>query len=206
MKSTLVVGLTGGLGSGKSTVADLVRERKIPVVDADRLAREVVRPRGEAYGPVVEEFGRGILNEDGCIDRARLAAIVFQNAKSRRRLERLIHPPVVRRMVTEIDRARERGEPVIVLDVPLLFEVGLEDLCDRTWVVWAREDQRIRRLATRDGMDPEDVRLRMQAQMSLEEKMDLADVVIDNSGSLEDTRRRVELLLDDIVGQGAFSH
>ncbi len=206
MKSTLVVGLTGGVGSGKSTVAEIVRKRGLPVVDADLLAREVVRPEGEAYGPVLAEFGRGILNRDGSIDRARLASLVFGDAERRQRLERLIHPHVVRRMVGEIERARERDDPAIILDVPLLFEAGLEQLCDRIWVVWAREDQRMRRLAARDGMEPDDVRRRMGAQMSLEEKMTRADVIIDNSGSFEETRRRVDHLLDEILDEESECH
>ena len=196
MKRPYRVGLTGGVGSGKSTVARILADRGVPVVDADTIAREVVEPCAPAYREVVEAFGPGILREDGTLDRGALGRKVFSDPALRRRLEGITHPHILRRMSGEIDRLGDRGCELVVLDIPLLFEVGLEDMCDEVWVVWAAKERRIGRVASRDGLDSDEVERRMGAQMPLEEKVARADAVIDNDGSLEDTSDRARRLLD----------
>ena len=196
MKRPYRVGLTGGVGSGKSTVARILADRGVPVVDADTIAREVVEPCAPAYREVVEAFGPGILREDGTLDRGALGRMVFSDPALRRRLEGITHPHILRRMSGEIDRLGDRGCELVVLDIPLLFEVGLEDMCDEVWVVWATKEHRSERVASRDGLDGDEVERRMGAQMPLEDKVGRADVVIDNDGSLEDTSERARRLLD----------
>ena len=196
MKRPYRVGLTGGVGSGKSTVARILADRGVPVVDADTIAREVVEPCAPAYREVVEAFGPGILREDGTLDRGALGRMVFSDPALRRRLEGITHPHILRRMSEEIDRIGDRGCELVVLDIPLLFEVGLEDMCDEVWVVWATKEHRSERVASRDGLDGDEVERRMGAQMPLEDKVGRADVVIDNDGSLEDTSERARRLLD----------
>ncbi|HEY8393926.1 MAG TPA: dephospho-CoA kinase [Thermaerobacter sp.] len=189
----LLIGLTGGIGSGKTAVAGMLAELGAAVVDADAIAREVVEPGEPALARIVAAFGPGVLDEQGRLDRRRLGRLVFRDAEARRRLESIIHPAVRARTRDRIRRLAETGVyPAIVWDVPLLFEVGAEGLVDEVWVVVAPREQRLARLRRRDpDLSPEQLEQRMAAQIPLEEKAARADVVIDNSGPLEETRRRV---------------
>lgn len=189
----LLIGLTGGIGSGKSTVAAMLAELGAAVVDADAIAREVVEPGEPALASIVAAFGSGVLDEHGRLDRRRLGRLVFRDPEARRRLEAIVHPAVRARTRERIRRFAEEGRhPAIVWDVPLLFEVGADRLVDEVWVVVAPREERLARLRRRDpDLSPEELERRMAAQMPLEEKAARADVVIDNSGPLEATRRRV---------------
>lgn len=193
-----ILGLTGSLGSGKSTVSSMVRDLGYPVVCADELAREATAPGAPALQEIVRTFGPEVLRPTGELDRAALAKIVFQDASARRTLESITHPRVRAREIEEIERLRH-SHPLIVLDVPLLFEAGAQDLCDAVAVVTVSEDVRRERLAAR-GMAPEDIARRLAAQMPQEEKIRRADHAIDNSGSLEATRAHVEALVRRILG------
>ena len=187
-----VIGLTGGIASGKSTASKMLRELGAPVVDADVLAREVVEPGTEGWREVIEAFGPGIVLPGGQLDRERLARLVFADEAARRRLNAIIHPRVRERMQASVEEARAAGEPAVVLDVPLLMEGGLDAECDQVWVVYVDEETQLFRLMHRDGLPPEEARRRIAAQLPLREKAARADVVIYNTGAVEETRRQVE--------------
>ncbi len=185
----LRIGLTGGIGSGKSTVSALLAERGAVVVDADRIAREVVAPGTPGLARVVEEFGEGVLAADGSLDRQALAAIVFGDAGARARLDGIVHP-LVRARSLELLAAVPEGA-VVVNDVPLLVETGQAASYDLVLVVEADPATRVSRLVQR-GLTAEDARARMAAQASDEQRRAVADVVLDNSGSPEELARQVD--------------
>ncbi|MGQ0643943.1 MAG: dephospho-CoA kinase [Elusimicrobiota bacterium] len=189
----LIIGLTGGYGSGKSTVSAMLRSLGARIVDADVLAREALRPGTPSYKKMVRAFGPAVLRPGGAVDRARLADVVFRRPASRRALEKIVHPYVVRRLKEETARSR-RG--ILVLDVPLLYEAGLSALPDRTVVVWAPEALRRRRLARR-GVSAAEFRRRAAAQWPLSAKRRRARHVIDNSGPLSRTRRQTRRLWEE---------
>lgn len=191
----LVMGVTGGVGTGKSTVAAMLRRRGAAILDADVLAREAVRPGRPAWREIVKVFGAKILKPDGTIDRRRLAARVFGDPQRRRRLEAIVHPRVLRRMGQEIRRLR-RGCAccAVVLDVPLLLEAGAHRLADVLVVVTAPAAVQRRRLRKKYGWSNKEIDARRAAQWTLAAKVALADEVIDNSDGVEATRRQVEQL------------
>jgi dephospho-CoA kinase len=186
----LLVGLTGGIGSGKSTVSAMLAERGAVVIDADVVAREVVEPGQPAYAAVVERFGPGVVAADGTLDRAAIAAIVFNDRDALKDLEAITHPAVGARMV-ELMQAQADTENVVVLDVPLLVEKGTYETAG-TIVVDVDPEIAVRRLVEQRGMSEGDARRRMAAQVSREERLAKADFVIPNDGSLEALRSEVD--------------
>lgn len=179
----VVVGLTGGIGSGKSTVASALSERGAVVVDADRIARSLLEPGGGAFSAVVERFGPGVLAPDGTIDRSRLAEVVFADADALGELNRLTHPLIGAEIGRRLEQAREESARVVVLDVPLLVEGGRERYpVDVVVVVDAPEAVVLERLEAERGMDPDAARARMARQATREQRMAVADVVLDNGG------------------------
>ncbi|KWW99883.1 dephospho-CoA kinase [Carbonactinospora thermoautotrophica] len=191
------VGLTGGIGSGKSEVSRLLAAHGAIVVDADRLAREVVEPGSPGLARVVEEFGPGVLRPDGSLDREKLAGIVFADPERRRALNEIVHP-LVRRRAEELT-AQAGEDAVVVHDVPLLVENRMAPLYDLVVVVDAPVEIQLERLVRRRGMTEEAARARIAAQASREERLAVADVVIDNSGSLADLKRQVDQLWAELV-------
>ena len=192
-KRIRVVGLTGGVGSGKSTAAAAFRARRIPVVDADQIVRRALGPRGAARSRVARLFGPGVVRGSG-LDRKKIAAAVFSNPSLRRRLEGILHPLVAR----EIRRAIARRPALLVLDVPLLFESGLDRLADATLVIGAPWALRRRRLVRGGRMTASDARRRDAAQMPLAAKKRRADFVIDNRGSRADLDWEIGRFLEAI--------
>jgi dephospho-CoA kinase len=188
------VGLTGGIGSGKSTVGRLLADRGAVVVDADALARDAVAPGTPGFDAVVAHFGSAVLKPDGSLDRPALARVVFADPDERANLEAVVHP-VVRLRIAEVLAAHAGTDDVVVLDSPLLIETGAHADCDVVMVVTAPDDARVDRLVAR-GMDVADVRARIAAQMPLADKAALADVVVDNAGSPEDLAAEVGRLWD----------
>jgi dephospho-CoA kinase len=188
----LVVGLTGGIGAGKSAVADRLAELGAVVIDADRLAREVVEPGTEGLAEVRKAFGADVIAPDGFLDRPALAEKVFGDASARRRLEEIIHPRV-RARTAELVAAAPR-DAVVVNDVPLLVESGLADSFDVVVVVEAPEQIRIDRLVRERGMSRQQATDRITAQASGEQRRAVADVVLDNSGDLATLHRQVDTL------------
>jgi dephospho-CoA kinase len=202
---TRVVGLTGGIGTGKSTVARLLAALGASVIDADAIVHELQAPGTPLLARIAEAFGEEMLRPDGSLDRERLGRLVFADASARRRLNDLVHPAVGAEMLRRLAAARAAGVPLVVLDIPLLLEgrarsaepgraKTASDLVSEVIVVYAREGQQIERQVARDGATPEHARERVAAQLPIEEKRKLADHVIDNSGSLADTERQVREL------------
>ena len=189
VRSVLRIGLTGGIGSGKSTVSELLTERGAVLVDADRIAREVVEPGTPGLAAVVAAFGDGVVGPDGALDRPALAAIVFADPEARRRLDGIVHP-LVRARAAELAAAAP-PDAVVVHDVPLLVETGQAGHYDLVLVVEADPEIRVRRLVGR-GMSEDDARARIAAQATDEQRRAVADVVLDNDGSPEDLAAQVE--------------
>ena len=186
--------MTGNIGSGKSAVAAMLREAGIPVLDADRISREMTAPGGRAYDAVVETFGRGILRDDGSIDRKRLGEIVFADPRSRERLEAITHPAIFEGMKEAISGIEREGHRVVVVEAALIHESGRKGLFESVISVACDRETAISRLAARDGMTRNQADARLRAQMDADRKAGASDYVIDNSGSLEETRRQVVAL------------
>ncbi len=187
-----IVGLTGSVGTGKSTVANFFRELGACVIDWDELARKITQPHSKAWREITEHFGKSILNEDLTINRQKLAALVFSDQKKLAKLEQMIHPKVFQedeRITNEIKCHDPNA--LIIKDIPLLFEVTRPISVDRVIVVCASEQTQFRRLKEK-GMSRRDAENRMKSQRPLEEKMKSADFVVSNDGSLEETKRQVE--------------
>jgi dephospho-CoA kinase len=193
----LLVGLTGGIGSGKSTVACLLAERGAVVIEADRLAHDVVEPGTPGFDRVIEVFGPDVVTPGGTLDRATLGEIVFADAERRRALEAIVHPEVARRFAEEVERHRDTDE-VVVYAVPLLVERGLAPAFDVVIAVAAPEGARIERVVAGRGSDPADVRARLAAQVSDADRAAVADIVIDNDGTLADLAARVDEVWADL--------
>ncbi|MEO6798270.1 MAG: dephospho-CoA kinase [Candidatus Dormibacter sp.] len=188
-----VLGLTGGIGSGKSTVARMFRELGADVVDADLLARKVVEPGQLALREIARAFGGQVIQPDGRLDRSKLAAIVFADPAARARLNAITHPPIRERIRQEVEARRDQSG-TLILDIPLLLETPRPGFLERVIVVWVDAATQIRRLTERDGLSETEARRRIAAQMPLDAKQSMADDVIDNSGTLEGTRRQVKAL------------
>jgi dephospho-CoA kinase len=190
-----VFGLTGGIGSGKSTAAALFRERGVPVVDADELAREAVAPGSDGLAQVAAAFGADLVGADGALDRKRLAAMVFADETARKRLNAITHP-IVRRLsqerFAELDR---QGVELAAYDVPLLFEVGLDAVLRPVVLVATSETTQIKRILARDGATEAEARARIAAQLPLAEKRARADHVLENDGSRAELAAQVDALL-----------
>jgi dephospho-CoA kinase len=194
----LKVGLTGGIASGKSTVASMLRDFECPLLEADTLGHELLEQGQPAYNEVVAEFGEAVLDSYGKVDRSRLGAIVFADASKRARLNQILHPrilDVIRKWFAALDRPG--GPELAVVEAALIFEAGFHKELDRTIVCWSRPEQQIERLQER-GLAQEDARLRIAAQMPADEKRRMGDEVIDCSGSIEETERQVAQVFEKL--------
>ncbi|MFQ6321304.1 dephospho-CoA kinase [Bacillus halotolerans] len=192
---TLVIGLTGGIASGKSTVANMLIDKGITVIDADIIAKQAVEIGMPAYRQIIDEFGEDILLENGDIDRRKLGALVFTNEQKRLALNSIVHPAVREEMLKRRDESIANQETFVVLDIPLLFESKLESLVDKIIVVSVTKEIQLERLTKRNQLTVEEALSRIRSQMPLEEKVSRADNVIDNSGTLEETKQQLEEIL-----------
>ncbi|MED4345874.1 dephospho-CoA kinase [Heyndrickxia coagulans] len=192
-----IIGLTGGIASGKSTVSKMLKAKGFTIVDADIAARKVVEPGEPAYEQIIEAFGEGILLEDLTIDRKKLGALIFADEALRMKLNSIVHPAVRAWMTREKDRAIENGEKTVFLDIPLLFESRLTYMVERTILVYVDEETQLKRLMARNGLSEKEAQIRIRAQMPLSEKKALADAVIDNNGSPEETKQQLEKIVSD---------
>jgi dephospho-CoA kinase len=186
-----VLGLTGGIGSGKSMVAQMFAKLGAAVIDADQLAREVVEPGQPALQEIAATFGPDVLLPGGRLDRPKLAAIIFADPTERARLDAITHPRIRERMEEEI-AARRSGPGVLIVDIPLLYENDRTDAVEKVIVVWVDPVTQLRRIRQRDGLSAESAHQRITAQMPLDSKRARADHVIDNSNGLPETQRQVE--------------
>jgi len=193
---SLVIGLTGGIASGKSTVSNMLKEMSITVIDADVEARLAVMEGEPAYKQIIAEFGDGILLENGEIDRQKLGAIIFHQADKRQRLNEITHPEVRRRMLEQVETAKRNNEEVVVLDIPLLFESKLTAMVEKTLLVYVDSDIQLQRLVERNNLTITDAQARISSQMPLSEKIKLADAVINNNGTLAETKQQLLTVLD----------
>jgi len=197
-----IFGLTGNIGSGKSTVAAMLRDAGIPVLDADLISREVTAPGGRAYDAVVQAFGGGIVRDDGSIDRKRLGEIVFADPVSRERLERITHPAILEAMKEAIAGIEREGHRAAVVEATLIHESGRKGLFEAVISVTCDRETAISRLAARGGMSRSQAEARLRAQMDADRKAGASDYVIDNSGDIESTRRQVVALARVLLGNG----
>lgn len=203
---TRIIGLTGGIGSGKSTVSALLAKLGATVIDADAIVHELQQPESPLLADIAAEFGAEVLDSAGALDRAAVARIVFRDATARERLGAIMHPPVIGEMMRRAKAARDAGDPLIVLDIPLLLEgrkagrgSGAIMNYDAVVVVYVPEALQIERSMKRDAASRDEILGRVQAQLPIEEKREMADYVIDNSGSLEETERQVRKLVAELT-------
>lgn len=185
------IGLTGGIASGKSTVSDILRAKGAWIIDADKLARQVVEPGQPALKEITVVFGEGVLLPNGQLNRKLLGEIVFADDVKRRLLEDITHPAISRAVDEEINRAEQAGVAVVVLDVPLLIETGWTTMVDELWVVYVSPETQIERLIKRDGLDRKQALDRIASQMRLQDKLQYANVIIDNNQGLDETTTQV---------------
>ncbi|MEJ6949941.1 dephospho-CoA kinase [Natronospora cellulosivora (SeqCode)] len=193
----MLLGLTGGIASGKSTVSSYLEELGALIIDADRIAREVLEKGEIGYKQVVETFGNDILNESGEINRSKLAGIIFSNKRLRKKLENITHPLIIKKINEKIEEYRENNR-IIILDAPLLFEVGLDKDVDKTCLVYVDKETQLKRLIKRDKLSKVEAQRRIESQLSLEKKRDMADIVINNQGSKKILKENVLRLWRDI--------
>lgn len=194
---TKVIGLTGGIASGKSTITAFLRRQGYPVIDADQVVHELQAKGGKLYQVLVAEFGNSILTAEGDLDRKKLGQAVFENAGLRARLS-LLQDKIIREELLARRDALKQTEDVIFMDIPLLYEADYSGEVDEVWLVYVDKAQQLERLMKRNGFSVQDAENRLNAQLSLEEKRSKAQVLIDNSGVVEETFARVALLLEDL--------
>ena len=195
---TRVIGLTGGIGSGKSTVSRYLGELGAVIIDADKLGHEIYLPNTDTWRELVNTFGKEILTADDKIDRKKLGAIVFNNPEKLKRLNAIVHPRMFEMAKQRIDECRRKGIKVVILDAPILFETNWTPLVEEVWVVVANEANVIKRAMARSGLTEEQVRSRIASQMSNAERIKRAQVVIHNDGSAEDLRKKVKELWEQL--------
>ncbi|WP_099158734.1 dephospho-CoA kinase [Virgibacillus ndiopensis] len=193
----LIIGLTGSIASGKSTVSLMFDDYNIPVVDADKISREVVAPGEKAYDQIVNTFGQQILREDKTINRKKLGEIVFADEAKRNQLNEIVHPAVREKILKRRDGYVESGATCVVLDIPLLFESKLTHFVDKTLVVYVDESVQLNRLMERDKYTENEALQRINAQIPIREKAKLADAIIDNNGTKYQSYEQLEKLLQE---------
>ncbi len=183
-----VIGLTGGIASGKSTVINALRSLGAVVIHADDIAHDLMATDTPAWKDVVKTFGNGVLNPDQTIDRKKLGKIVFDNPEMLKKLNQIAHPRIFEKFKNELARIKSsQPESVVVMEIPLLYETHMDRLCDEVWVIWVDRETQIKRLMSRDSLNREDAIKRIESQMSLDEKAKRADLVLDNTRSIEET-------------------
>lgn len=190
-----ILGVTGGIGCGKSTVAALLKEAGLAVLDADAISHELTAPQGKSLPAIVEAFGPDILAEDGSLSRQEMARLVFQDKKQLDRLSGIIHRDVLEEIGLRLDQLSEQKVQAVALDVPLPVKHGFLDRCDQVWCVWADENIRLERLFLR-GLSREEAKLRIRVQLNEEEYRKLSTHMIYNNGDLSDLRTKVQELLE----------
>ena len=195
----MVIGLTGGIGTGKSEVARMLSELGAVVINADQVGHQAYTAYSEIWHEVVEAFGEEILLATGEIDRQKLGAIVFADPEQLTKLNQIMHPRMARMVAHRIQELRDQGVSVVVVEAALLFEAGWDTLVDEVWVTDSDSDQVVFRLSARNGLEEQETRKRIDSQMSAEERLSRSDVVVDNSGDLATLHRTVESLWNSRV-------
>jgi dephospho-CoA kinase len=195
----LIVGLTGGVASGKTTVSEILREEGAYIIDADEIARELVQPHKPAWNELRKAFGEEIFEKDGSIRRKKLAAIIFANPQQKKILNQILHPQIKKEMERRLKEIGQRNpETIVVIDAALLVETGDYREMDKLIVTTSTETQQIERLRKRNGMNPEEAQRILSSQMTSEEKLKVADFVIRNEGSLEETKEMAKKVFQEL--------
>jgi dephospho-CoA kinase len=190
----IVIGLTGGILTGKSTVSEILAQRGAVIIDADKIGHEAYRPQTKVWREVVDAFGTSILKENGEIDRKKLGEIVFNDPEALARLNEIMHPEMHSMMKEEIERLRSEGVDVVVLEAAVLIEANWTDLVDEVWVTVAPEETAVKRLQDRGGLSEEQARARIRSQLSSADRAKHADVIVDTDCDLAEVRAKVEEL------------
>ena len=195
-----IIGLTGGIASGKSIVSSVFKELGAVILDADQIARLVVLPHQPAWEDIVKFFGPEVVNKDKSLNRAKIGDIVYNNPESLRELNRFTHPRIMQYYKDELRRIQiEQPDAIVVLEVPLLYETNMDKLCQQVVAVYVDRETQIKRLMKRDNMTYEDAVRRVEAQMPLDEKVKRADFVIDNRGSIVETKEKATRYYNEIL-------
>ncbi|MBU0987585.1 MAG: dephospho-CoA kinase [Proteobacteria bacterium] len=199
INKTLKIGVTGGAGSGKTCVCNRIKELGLNIISADDLAKKAVAPGAEAYKNIVGYFGQKILNSDGTLNRLKLRRIIIKDETARSALECFIHPQITMLMEQEIVQAEQRGERFVLIEVPLLFELGIQDRFDRVVLVSAPHELRVQRLMERDGVSRIEAKALLDVQLPDAQKIEQADYVIKNNGSREQLKKNIDLFYEDLI-------
>ena len=191
----MIIGLTGSIASGKSTVANMLKEMGFPIIDADLVARIVVEKGTATLETIKETFGTEVIHDDGSLNREGLGEIIFSNPSKRKQLNDIMHPAIRTEMLAQKEHLMQQGHPVIIMDIPLLFESRLQSFVDKILVVTVTEQTQLERLMSRNGFTQEDAKLRIQSQLPLSVKEKGADAVIYNNGTIEETKQQLTKIL-----------
>lgn len=194
-KMTVIIGLTGSIGTGKSTVSKMFSQLDIPVIDADQIARDVVKPGKPAHEQIAKAFGDEVFHSDQSLNRPVLGEIVFNDKGKREMLNNIIHPEIRKEMLEQRDAYVQQKEPCVVMDIPLLFESKLTHFVNKILVVAVDESVQLERITTRDQLSSEDARQRMNAQIPIDKKTNMAHAVIDNNGTIEESFNQLRNIL-----------
>lgn len=197
----MVVGLTGGIASGKSLVSTELKRLGAHIIDADIIAREIVVPGNPAYYEIISEFGQEVLREDGTLNRKMLGSVVFADDKRLKALNSITHPRILKRIEDDIEKINAAcAHPLIVVDIALLIELGFHKKVEKVIVVFADDDKLVKRMMARDNLTEHEAKQRLSAQLPMKEKLRYADYVIDNNGSVEEAQAQVKKLHDELSG------
>ena len=192
----MIIGLTGSIASGKSTVSEILQEKGFPIVDADKIARQVVEPGTSVIKEIGEHFGDEVLNEDGSLNREKLGERIFKNEAERNKLNSIIHPAIRNEMIRQKEQWISRGADTVIMDIPLLFESKLQSFVEKIIVVSVTPEIQKQRLIARNKLNELEAADRINSQLPMVEKEAGADAVIDNNGTIEETKMQVESILD----------
>jgi dephospho-CoA kinase len=198
----LIIGLTGGIVSGKSTAASMFKDLGVKIVDVDKIGHSVILPHRPAWKKIIRLFGKDFLRNDLTIDRRKLGKIVFTNQTFLKKLNEITHPEIIKLIKKEINLARNKTynqEKILIIDAALIYEAKMDRLMDKTIVVYINEDEQVKRLIRRNNLSKEEALQRIKSQIPMKEKVKMADYVIDNSSSLGKTKKQVEKIWEELV-------
>lgn len=193
----MIIGLTGGIATGKSTVSNILSEIGIKVIDADKIAHKIL-DKNDIIKQIKEQFGKDVIDKNK-VNRYKLGKLVFNNHKKRKKLEEITHPQILKKIIKKVNKYKDENKDeneIIVLDVPLLFETGLDKWVDEVWLVFADYNTQLKRIIKRDGLKIKEAKKRINAQMSLKKKRKKADIIIKNEGTIQDLRRKILNLVE----------
>jgi len=200
----LIIGLTGGIVSGKSTVARMFKDLGAKIVDADKLGHKVILPQGAAWKRIIKTFGKDILQKDQTINREKLGKIVFANQNLLKKLNKITHPEIIKLIKKEISLAKDKSKEekkILIIDAALIYETKIDRLMDKIIVVYLNEEEQLERLIKRNNLSKKEASQKIKSQIPLKEKIEIADYVIDNSNSLDKTKEQVEKIWENLISR-----